>query len=489
ARASEAAARGALGAAELERRAGDLAAEAERQRRAALAAEEQASAARRAAEEEAQVARRLAAEAEAALRAAEEEARRVEAHREAEESAARQRAEDDLRTAAELEVLCTHLELHLPDHSYGAMLQVLKDHVAKGLAAEAEAQAAAAVSSEGSAEAAGEQAAAGAGGCDQKSLQVRRERFCKALLGAAEFQAPVAAAAPAAAETCRAAWAAEAAEGAAAVAAEGQQAAGLAAPAAAEGGGAAGAAGEAGEADEARERDVFAQIGATVIREKSDRWPADGAACGAAAAAAGQVAAADQVDSFADSAASRHQSLGRELAAKREALGGRRAELRAAEAAHAEAAARLGAAEEAARPDAKLKQDGLAKANSDMQGLMRDIDELKVLLSDFSGIKSEVSGKKTPGTVYSALDSRLKNAGVEQDLIHSLGLVLQRRRRMKGDMKVIDSVEEKLTSRGKTQGFLLANVKKEVARCEKAVADVASASELRAKELRGFADA
>ncbi|CAK0862612.1 unnamed protein product, partial [Prorocentrum cordatum] len=472
ARASEAAARGALGAAELERRAGDLAAEAERQRRAALAAEEQASAARRAAEEEAQVARRLAAEAEAALRAAEEEARRVEAHREAEESAARQRAEDDLRTAAELEVLCTHLELHLPDHSYGAMLQVLKDHVAKGLAAEAEAQAAAAVSSEGSAEAAGEQAAAGAGGCDQKSLQ-----------------APVAAAAPAAAETCRAAWAAEAAEGAAAVAAEGQQAAGLAAPAAAEGGGAAGAAGEAGEADEARERDVFAQIGATVIREKSDRWPADGAACGAAAAAAGQVAAADQVDSFADSAASRHQSLGRELAAKREALGGRRAELRAAEAAHAEAAARLGAAEEAARPDAKLKQDGLAKANSDMQGLMRDIDELKVLLSDFSGIKSEVSGKKTPGTVYSALDSRLKNAGVEQDLIHSLGLVLQRRRRMKGDMKVIDSVEEKLTSRGKTQGFLLANVKKEVARCEKAVADVASASELRAKELRGFADA
>ncbi|CAK0862613.1 unnamed protein product, partial [Prorocentrum cordatum] len=453
ARASEAAARGALGAAELERRAGDLAAEAERQRRAALAAEEQASAARRAAEEEAQVARRLAAEAEAALRAAEEEARRVEAHREAEESAARQRAEDDLRTAAELEVLCTHLELHLPDHSYGAMLQVLKDHVAKGLAAEAEAQAAAAVSSEGSAE------------------------------------APVAAAAPAAAETCRAAWAAEAAEGAAAVAAEGQQAAGLAAPAAAEGGGAAGAAGEAGEADEARERDVFAQIGATVIREKSDRWPADGAACGAAAAAAGQVAAADQVDSFADSAASRHQSLGRELAAKREALGGRRAELRAAEAAHAEAAARLGAAEEAARPDAKLKQDGLAKANSDMQGLMRDIDELKVLLSDFSGIKSEVSGKKTPGTVYSALDSRLKNAGVEQDLIHSLGLVLQRRRRMKGDMKVIDSVEEKLTSRGKTQGFLLANVKKEVARCEKAVADVASASELRAKELRGFADA
>lgn len=522
-RSSEVAAREAQSASDLERRAGDLAAEAERQRRAALAAEEQASAARREAEEQAQVARQLAAEAEEAKRAAEEEALRVKAHRESVEAEVRQRAESDQRMADELKVLCTHLELHLPDYSRGAMLQVLKDHVAKGLAAaaaEAEAQAAAVVSSAGNAEATREQAAAGAGGCARESLQ-----------------ASAAAATPLAAEGGQAAGAAEAAEGTLVAVAEGQQVADSAAAEAVESAGAAGAAGVAeaaesaaaeaagsagaagaagaGDAAEARARDVFAQIGATVIREKSDRQPAGGPACDTAATAAGQAAPASPVaagalpgdagpepespttfripvgkgDSFADTAASQHQTLGRELSVKRLALDKSRADLQAAEAAHAEAAARFQAAEEAARPDAELCRGNLDKAKTDWNGLMREIDELKVLRSDFSKVKSEVAGKKACGISCGALDPRLKSAGVEQELISSLGLVLQRKRRLKGDMKVLDGVEEKLAARRQTMDFLMPNIKSQVARCEKAVADAASASELRAKELRQFAEA
>lgn len=159
-------------------------------------------------------------------------------------------------------------------------------------------------------------------------------------------------------------------------------------------------------------------------------------------------------------------------------------EVQEAKAARSSAAARLGAVEEAARPDAKRKEEAFAAARKSVETCSGEASAVKAVRASFMELQ-EAPLEQVQRSL-DALNTRLIIVGVQQDAIDRLAKVLTKKRRLKSDHKVLASIDEALAVRERATAFMFGKCTAEVARCEEAVAAVAAAAQARARELAGL---
>jgi len=434
-----------------------------------------ASDARSKAEKAGDTAQRQAAEAVEAMRRVEEQAARAAAQKAAEEDAVRCRAEEELRTVDELKALCKSLDLTATEDRTGIM------EVLEGYFDQEEEAACRSVEVFSSPERRAQ---------NEEAVEVAAEKQAaeeKAVRRRAEEEAAKDAARKRAAEEEEgeeATWGV--AEEAAAVERRAKQSA----------------------EEQWRRATINSPQPAEQPRMDAELPPAETPVVRIAKAVSSSSSAArrEQVDadapadspwtfpapkavghSFADTAAARHQELGRRLVAKREALDKKLAEVQEAEVARSSAAARINAAEEAAKPDAKRKEEAFTAAKQNAETCSSESLGVKAARASFMELQeAPLEPAALRQKRVNDLKPRLKFFCVEQDAIDCLESVLAKKRRLKSDSKVLSSIDEALAVRDRATAFMLGQCKAEVARCAEAVGAVAAATQLRTEELSGF---
>lgn len=195
----------------------------------------------------------------------------------------------------------------------------------------------------------------------------------------------------------------------------------------------------------------------------------------------------EEEEPWAESAMRLHGELIRDLAAKREVHEKKALETQAAKSAHASALIRIKMLEEQTKLEVTRLQIALSSAEQAKQECMAESSRMKASQTNFMELQEASADKAKKGA--EVLKSQLKFLGVEKKVMDAFPQILAKRRRTQPDKKVLGVIEEAFAMHLRLKAGALSKFEAEVQQCRDAVATASSATQTRAGELSGFADA
>eukprot|EP00930_Biecheleria_cincta_P077629 TRINITY_DN6493_c0_g1_i2.p1 TRINITY_DN6493_c0_g1~~TRINITY_DN6493_c0_g1_i2.p1 ORF type:complete len:1273 (+),score=421.89 TRINITY_DN6493_c0_g1_i2:63-3881(+) len=190
-----------------------------------------------------------------------------------------------------------------------------------------------------------------------------------------------------------------------------------------------------------------------------------------------------EASEFAATATERQKELRQNIIVKKEALEAKLPEMQAAREVQNADAARIAAAEEAARPIERQAKVDLTSATTEEKAYKEEAAQVQQVYDNFKELRDNPSGKMQ--TRCNALKKEAKNLGVAKEAADALPAILSKPKKKltAKEKKVLATVDEALEEQTKAREALKMKAVAKVKRCEEAVATAAQGVKDRAEEL------